>query len=135
MIKVKTHLMFQGQAEDAVALYSSVFREFQVHSVDRYGEEEGGTPGSFKLAQVSLAGHELQVFDSPPVHAFNFTPSLSLHIDFDSREELEAAVAKLSEGGAVMMPLDNYGFSEQFAWVKDRFGVSWQLNLPSADSS
>ncbi|MEM9355995.1 MAG: VOC family protein [Pseudomonadota bacterium] len=134
MTKAKTHMMFQGQAEEAVAFYASVFSEFEVHSVGRYGEGEGGTPGSFKLAQVSLAGHELQIFDSPPVHAFSFTPSFSLYVDFDSDDELAAAVARLSEGGTVMMPLDNYGFSEQFAWIEDRFGVSWQLNLPSSAS-
>ena len=132
MVSAKTHLMFQGKAEEAVALYTAVFAEFKVHSIDKYGDGEGGEPGSFKLAQASLAGHALQIFDSPPVHNFSFTPSISLYVDFSSEDEIIAAADKLADGGTVMMPLGNYGFSEQFAWIEDRFGVSWQLNLPNS---
>jgi predicted 3-demethylubiquinone-9 3-methyltransferase (glyoxalase superfamily) len=68
--------------------------------------------------------------DSPVKHAFDFTPSLSFFVDCTSDEEQRRLFAELSDGGAVMMPLDDYGFSKRFAWVADRFGVSWQLNLP-----
>ncbi|MEQ9507877.1 MAG: VOC family protein [Alloalcanivorax xenomutans] len=51
-------------------------------------------------------------------------------MDCDSEEELTSLYNRLSEQGEVMMPLDDYGFSTRFAWVADRFGVSWQLNLP-----
>jgi len=51
-------------------------------------------------------------------------------VDLDSEEALERVAKGLSEGGAILMPLDNYGFSRKFTWVNDRFGVSWQLNLP-----
>ena len=132
MVTAKTHLMFQGNAEEAVTLYSAVFPEFQVHGIEEYGKGEGGEPGAFKLARASLAGHELQIFDSPPVHKFSFTPSISLYVDFSSEDEITVAADKLADGCTVMMPLGNYGFSEQFAWIEDRFGVSWQLNLPSA---
>ena len=67
--------------------------------------------------------------DSPPVHDFTFTPSFSIFVDVASAEELDRLFAGLSEGGAVLMPLDEYGFSRRFGWVNDRFGVSWQLNL------
>ncbi len=130
MIKVKTHLMFQGDAEEAVEFYSSVFADFEVLSIDRYGDDEQVAAGSLKLAHVSFAGHELQVFDSPPVHDFSFTPSMSVFVEFDEQEEIENAFAKLSSEGAVMMPLDNYGFSKKFGFLTDRYGVSWQLNLP-----
>lgn len=69
--------------------------------------------------------------ESPIKHPFDFTPAVSLFVDFDSAEELDRVFAALSEGGFVMMPLDNYGFSERFAFIQDRYGVSWQLNLPS----
>lgn len=130
MVKVKTHLMFQGDAEKAIELYSSVFSDFKVLSIDRYGDGEQVAAGPFKLAQVSFAGHELQVFDSPAVHDFSFTPSISLFIDFDEQEELENAFTQLSIEGKVMMPLDDYGFSKKFGCLADRYGVSWQLNLP-----
>jgi predicted 3-demethylubiquinone-9 3-methyltransferase (glyoxalase superfamily) len=65
-------------------------------------------------------------------HDFGFTPSFSMFVDFESEEQLRHALHELGQehGGDLLMPLDNYGFSTLFAWVKDRFGVSWQLNLP-----
>lgn len=130
MIKVKSQLMFQGRAQEAIDLYSSVFKEFNVGTIARYGEGEPVTAGTFKLAQVSFAGQDMLIFNSPPVHEFSFTPSMSIFVDFDNVEELETAFAKLSENGQIMMPLDNYGFSKLYGWVADHFGVSWQLNLP-----
>jgi len=50
-------------------------------------------------------------------------------VELDSAAELERVFGVLSEGGNILMPLDNYGFSQQFGWTNDRFGVSWQLNL------
>ncbi len=130
MTKVKTHLMFQGDAKKAIDLYSSTFKDFEVREIENYEEGEQVSVGSFKLANISFAGHELIILDSPPVHDFSFTPSMSIFVDFDTRDELEAAFAELSEGGKIMMPLDNYGFSNRFGWIADRYGVSWQLNLP-----
>jgi predicted 3-demethylubiquinone-9 3-methyltransferase (glyoxalase superfamily) len=131
MTKVKTHIMFQGHAQKAIDLYASVFNDFKVGEIVRYGEGEQVSAGSFKLANVSFAGHELIIFDSPPMHDFTFTPSMSIFVDLDTESELENAFEKLSQDGKVMMPLDNYGFSKQYGWLADRFGVSWQLNLPA----
>ena len=54
---------------------------------------------------------------------------MSLFVDCESEAEIEEVFSRLSTGGLVLMPLDNYGFSTKFGWVKDRFGPSWQLNL------
>ena len=78
---------------------------------------------------IEIAGQRIRVFDSPPVHAFTFTPSISFFVECTNEEELRSLAGKLADGGGVMMPLDNYGFSKLYAWVADRFGVSWQLNL------
>jgi predicted 3-demethylubiquinone-9 3-methyltransferase (glyoxalase superfamily) len=67
--------------------------------------------------------------DSPPIHKWDFTPAVSIYFESKNEEELERLFSKLSENGAVAMPLDNYGFSQKFGWVVDRFGFSWQLNL------
>ena len=131
MSKVKTHLMFQGDAEKAVALYSSVFEDFHILNQERYGENEEIEAGAFKTANVNFAGHDILIYDSPPIHNFTFTASISLFVDLDSKNQLEAAFEKLSKNGEVMMALNNYGFSKAFAWIKDQYGVSWQLNLPN----
>lgn len=122
--------MFQGDAQQAVDLYLSIFKDFTVRIIERYGKDEPVAKGAFKVAKASLAGHEFIIFDSPPMHDFSFTPSISITVDFDIADELETAFARLSEGGKVMMPLDDYGFSKRYSWIADRFGVSWQLNLP-----
>lgn len=133
MAKVTTFLMFQGgKAEEAMAFYVSLFPGSAIERIDRYGPEGPGAEGSVKTASFTLAGREYLAIDSPMPHAFGFTPSISLFVDFDNAEELDAAHARLSEGGGVLMPLGDYGFSRRFAWVNDRFGVSWQLNLPFA---
>ena len=128
--RTATHLMFVGEASAALELYSSVFPSFRVEKLERYGPGEPGPEGSVKRADASLDGHALIVIDSYVKHDFTFTPAMSLFRDCGSREELESAFAKLSAGGQVFMPLDNYGFSSRFGWCSDRFGVSWQLNLP-----
>jgi predicted 3-demethylubiquinone-9 3-methyltransferase (glyoxalase superfamily) len=124
------HLMFEGTASAALELYGSVFDGFMVDSVERYGAGEGGAEGSIRMAAGTLYGQRLIVIDSPIAHQFSFTPSMSLFIDLDDASSLDAAFAALSAGGAVLMPLDDYGFSRRFGWCTDRFGVSWQLNLP-----
>ncbi|MEM9725468.1 MAG: VOC family protein [Pseudomonadota bacterium] len=130
MTAVSTYLMFQGDAEAALDAYAAIFDAFVVEDIERYGPEEAVASGALKLARISFAGHQLRLFNSPPVHDFSFTPSMSLFLDMTSRDELERALAALSEGGRILMPLDDYGFSAAFSWVEDRFGVSWQLNLP-----
>ncbi len=123
--------MFQGQATAALDFYKSVFSDFIVEQIEKYGDDAEDQAGTIKQARVSFAGHRLIVIDSAPVHAFDFTPSMSLFVDFDGEDALEAAFNKLSEGGTTMMPLGDYGFSQRFGWLADQFGVSWQLNLPA----
>jgi predicted 3-demethylubiquinone-9 3-methyltransferase (glyoxalase superfamily) len=125
---VTTFLMFEGKAEEAMTFYVSLFRG-AVTRVEKYGPGEPGKEGSVKKADFTLAGHRLACIDSPVRHAFTFTPSVSLFVDCEDEAELDRAFAALSEGGTVMMPPGNYGFSRKFTWVSDRFGVSWQLNL------
>jgi predicted 3-demethylubiquinone-9 3-methyltransferase (glyoxalase superfamily) len=127
--EVKTHLMFEGDAEEAMRLYVSLFPRSEVLDVQRYGADEPGPEGSIKVAVFTLAGRRMQCADSPMKHGFTFTPSMSLFVECESEAELDAAFAALSESGAVLMPLGDYGFSRRFCWVSDRFGVSWQLNL------
>jgi predicted 3-demethylubiquinone-9 3-methyltransferase (glyoxalase superfamily) len=125
-----THLMFEGTAEKAMNLYVSLFPGSEIKGLERYGPGEQGAEGSIKRADFILAGHRLICIDSPVKHGFTFTPSMSLLIDCANEAELNEAFKQLSDGGRVLMPPDNYGFSKKFVWLQDRFGVSWQLNLP-----
>ncbi|MEJ5019998.1 VOC family protein [Ochrobactrum vermis] len=128
MTQVCTHLMFQGSAGAALETYRSIFPDFLIESIKIY-DEASGSPGKVQIARVTFAEHRLIVIDSPIPHQFDFNPSISLFVDFHDEESLMSVFEKLSEGGETLMPLDNYGFSKLFAWIKDKYGVSWQLNL------
>jgi predicted 3-demethylubiquinone-9 3-methyltransferase (glyoxalase superfamily) len=129
MTQIHTFLMFTGRAEEAMSFYVSLIPNSRVLDIKRYGKEEPGREGSVKLARFELAGMEYRCIDSLPVHAFTFTPSMSLFVDCDSEANLDRLYAALIEGGGALMPLGSYGFSRKFGWVNDRFSVSWQLNL------
>ena len=81
------------------------------------------------MATFSLGGQSFMAIDSYVQHAFTFTPAISIYVNCESETEIDRAFAALSDGGAVLMPLDAYPFSKKFGWVQDRFGVSWQLTL------
>ena len=119
---VRPFLMFEGQAEEAMRFYTSLFPGAEMTIAVRYPETNKVMRGSFRLA-----GQEVQVTDSPVHHAFTFTPAASLVVDCESEDELRRLAEAL--GAQVLMPVADYGFSRLFTWVADRFGVSWQLNL------
>ena len=128
-------LMFVGEqcgnAEQAMELYLSAFEESRVVSAERFGPGEPGA-GGIKHARLELGGREVAVMDSPGPHEFSFTPAISLIVEFDREEPLDAAWARLIDGGMALMPLQAYDFSPRFGWLQDRFGVTWQLSLDSA---
>lgn len=127
-MKATPFLMFQGEAKAALALWREAFPKLEVLDLQEHGD--GPQAGQIAAARIRLGGSEWHLFDSAPVHAFTFTPSTSIFIDCDDEAQLRRLAGTLGAGGATMMPLDNYGFSRLFTWIADRFGVSWQLNLP-----
>lgn len=130
MVTAAPFLMFEGKAEEALTLYCRIVPASRILDMDRYGAGEAGPEGSVRLARAEIAGLEVLASDSYVSHAFTFTPSISLFVTCASEDEQSRIVRELGEGGAMLMPLDNYGFSRRFAWLNDRFGVSWQINLP-----
>jgi predicted 3-demethylubiquinone-9 3-methyltransferase (glyoxalase superfamily) len=119
-------LMFEGAATEAMDFYISLFDDGEILTVTPHQGEHTG----IQLAEFRVAGQRLLCSDSSVNHAFTFTPSLSLFVQCKDEAELTRLHAALADGGNELMPLANYGFSTRFAWVNDRFGVSWQLNLP-----
>jgi len=122
-------LMFTGEAREAIDFYAATFEGAEIEAIEPYGEGEQMRAGAIKQALITIAGQRIRAFDSPPVHAFTFTPSQSFFVECSSEEELRTLAEALSQGGGMMMPVGNYGFSNLYAWVADRFGVPWQLNL------
>ena len=122
-------LMFQGDGAEALAFYQSVFPDATIEQLERYGPGEAAPPGSIKRARLSIGKQSVLCTDSPIKHAFSFTPSFSFFVDCISEAEVRQLSAALQQGGVELMPVGSYGFSRLFAWVSDRFGVSWQINL------
>ncbi|MEZ5285113.1 MAG: VOC family protein [Vicinamibacterales bacterium] len=129
-IAVRPFLMFEGRAEEAMQTYVRVVPGSEILDVQRYGPGGPAKEGTIMRATFSVAGQVVQCTDSFVSHAFTFTPSFSFFVDCESEAQQDAIWSELAEGGGVMMPLDNYGFSRRFGWLSDRFGVSWQINLP-----
>jgi predicted 3-demethylubiquinone-9 3-methyltransferase (glyoxalase superfamily) len=138
MISINPFLWFDSHAEEAMGLYTASFPQSSVLSLNRYPTAQADEPlyrfngkvinGSFKLV-----GRQFMALDGGP--AFKFTPSLSCFANLQSEAEIDTAWARLSEGGMVLMPLDNYPFSAKFGWLQDKFGLSWQLSLGAEATS
>ena len=130
MPTLRPFLLFEGKAEEAMRFYTSIFPASSIDEIQRYDSAGPGKPGTVAKATFTVAGQSVFCTDSVVPHPFNFTPALSFFITCDTEEQLRDFHAALAEGGAELMPLDNYGFSRLFTWLNDRYGVSWQLNLP-----
>ena len=122
-------LMFEGKAEEAMSFYVSLFKNAEVTDIQRYGPGGPGKEGSVLKALFTLDGQSFMCIDSPAKHAFTFTPSFSIFVTCETEAEIDALFARLSEGGQVLMPLGEYPFSSKFAWLSDKYGVSWQLSF------
>lgn len=128
--KIYTFLTFQsGKAEEAMNFYVSLFENSETGQVQRWGADGPGQAGTIMRASFTLNNQPFQCSDSPAIHDWNFTPAVSNYVECADESQIEKLYTQLAEGGKVMMPLDNYGFSQKFGFIEDRFGVSWQLNL------
>ncbi len=128
--KILTFLTFQKEdAEQAMNFYVGLFDNSKIVNLKRWGKGAPGKEGTIMQGTFSLNGKLFMCSDSPPIHNWDFTPAVSNYVACEDESEIERLFTKLSENGEVTMPLNNYGFSQKFAWVIDQFGVSWQLNL------
>lgn len=126
-----------GKAEEAIRFYTSIFPNSKIKSIVKYAEgEPGGSPELIKYGIFTLNGAEYMVSESNYNHAWSFTPAVSIFVTCNTEQEIDALFENLSSnGGKVMIPLDNYkgkgdyGFGRKFGWCEDKYGISWQLNL------
>lgn len=123
-------LTFQdGNAENAMNFYVELFDNSKIISVQCWGENAPTDAGKIMQGRFELDGNLFMCSDSPAIHAWGFTPAVANYVECDDEAEINKLYTKLSKNGKVMMALENYGFSQKFAFVEDQFGVSWQLNL------
>ena len=131
MQKITPFLWFDTQAEEAVNFYTSVFKNSKIGKTARYdeaGAKASGRPaGSVMTTSFQLQGQEFVALNGGPI--FKLNPSISFFANSKDESEVVELYEKLSEGGAVLMPLDKYPFSDKYAWIQDKYGVSWQLIL------
>ncbi|MBI1382823.1 MAG: VOC family protein [Planctomycetaceae bacterium] len=122
--------MFQGgEASAALDLYREVFPTFRELSMERYGADGPGPEGTVFRGEIEIGGQRILVSDSYVSHGFGFTPSISFWVECAGTAELDRMYDALVEGGAALMPPGDYGFAPRFAWVADRFGITWQLHV------
>ena len=125
--KIATMLMFTGRAEEAIGFYTGLFDDSSVEFIQHYGPEYPGPEGRVVHSRFKLKGQPFLAMDSHVEQSFTFTPSTSLFVTCPSAPEVDRLCAALSEDGSVMMELGAYPFATRYAWVQDRYGVSWQL--------
>ena len=116
--KITPCLWFDGQAEEAAEFYVSLFEDGEIVRVDRYGEGGPRPAGTVLTVAFRLAGQEFVALNGGP--EFTFTEAVSFQIDCQTQDEVDRLWAALSEGGE----------PGPCGWLKDRFGLSWQV-VPS----
>ncbi len=116
MQKIRTFLTFDGQAEEAARLYTSLFENSGIDSVSRYPEGIPGQPGAVMTVNFRLDGQEFVALNGGP--SFSFAEGMSLFVNCETQAEVDRLWMALSEGS------EDQG---QCGWIKDRFGVSWQI--------
>lgn len=126
-----TCLWFDSNAQEAMKFYESIFDDAKISSITYYGEagyEIHHRPkGSVMTVSLTIDNQEFLGLNGGSV--FTINRSISFYVTCQSQKEVDSLYNKLSFGGSVLIELNKYPFSERYAWVIDKFGVSWQLNL------
>ncbi|MDQ6718865.1 MAG: VOC family protein [Gemmatimonadota bacterium] len=115
MQKITTFLWFDGNAEEAVNFYTSIFPDSRIGNVSRYGDAGPGPKGSVIVAPFELFGQQYLALNGGP--KYKFTPAISLVVNCESQEEVDTYWSKLSDGGR----------EDMCGWLQDKFGLSWQI--------
>jgi predicted 3-demethylubiquinone-9 3-methyltransferase (glyoxalase superfamily) len=117
--KIRPFLWFDGNAEEAMNFYVSIFKNSKVGTVNRYGDAGPGPKGSVMSATFELDGEEFMALNGGP--KYTFTPAISFFVNCETQQEVDELWEKLSAGGN----------PHRCGWLQDKFGLSWQI-IPSA---
>jgi predicted 3-demethylubiquinone-9 3-methyltransferase (glyoxalase superfamily) len=116
MQRLTTFLWFDGQAEEAMNFYTSVFRNSKIGNISRYGDSGPGPKGSVLVASFEIEGQQFAALNGGP--QYKFTPAISFAVNCKTQAEIDELWAKLAADG---------GQPVQCGWITDKFGVSWQI--------
>ena len=119
MQKITPFLWFDGNAEEAMNFYVSIFKNSRIVNVKRYGDVGPGPKGSVMTGTFQLEGQEFYALNGGP--QFTFSQAISFFVNCETQREVDELWEKLSAGGEI----------QQCGWLKDKFGLSWQI-IPSA---
>lgn len=114
--KIKPFLWFEGQAEEAAKFYTSIFKQSRIGAVSRYPEGSPGPAGSVMTVEFEIEGQPFVALNGGP--EFKFTEAVSFMVECKDQAEIDYYWDKLIAGG---------GKPVQCGWLKDRFGLSWQI--------
>lgn len=115
MQKITPFLWYNNQAEEAMNYYVSIFKNSKVGRVTRCGDAGPGPKGSVMTATFQLEGQEFMALNGGPM--FQFSPAISFFVNCKTQEEVDNLWERLAEGGE----------KSRCGWLKDKFGVSWQI--------
>ena len=119
MQKITPFLWFDGRAEEAMNFYISTFKNSKVVNISRYGKDAPYPQGTAFVVTFQLHGEEFMAINAGP--QFKFTEAVSLYVDCETQQEVDELWERLSDGGE----------KGQCGWLKDRYGLSWQI-VPTA---
>lgn len=128
--KITTFLMFNNQAEEAIRLYTSLFEDSEIITMVKYGEDGPGDPGTVQHSIFTLNGQVFMAIDANSGQELPMNPAISLYVTVKDSLEMERLFSGLKKEGAILMPKTEMAPYREFAWVQDKFGVSFQLALP-----
>lgn len=133
---ITPNLWFDKNAEEAVNYYTSLFENSKIGAKTYYSKEgfefHGMAEGSICTIEFFLNGYQFIALNGGS--HFKFNEAISFFVYCESDDKIEDLYSQLSNGGSILMPLDKYHWSPKYAWVKDRFGVSWQLDVDKMKS-
>ena len=115
MQKITPFLWFDGNAEEAMNFYVSIFKNSKVGRISRYGDARPGPKGTVMSVTFQLEGQEFMALNGGP--HFSFSPAISFFVSCETQEEVDELWEKLSAGGK----------KEKCGWLKDKYGLSWQI--------
>ncbi|MCH8646157.1 VOC family protein [Staphylococcus lugdunensis] len=125
--KITTFLMYNNQAEEAINLYTSLFDDSEIITMVKYDEDGPGEPGTVQHSIFTLNGQVFMAIDANSGQEFPMNPAISLYVTVKDNAEMERLYNGLKKEGAILMPKTEMPPYKQFAWVQDKYGVSFQL--------